>query len=183
MGTYKVQIQYNLKQKKFYPFLKFIIQMKAIIFVAVLLVAANCFSFKNIGNDIKNAAHHIGSEINEYKGCFNTINQNKDAFTQLQNLKNAPQDIAEDWDPVAQGLYNILVSCFGNADQWAFLTKIQLNNGAEVTDCVNDIITLSQAAQNIGNIANDIKNIKTLSNDVKSLATTCKNAEQDNINN
>ena len=154
--------------------------MKAIVFVAVLLVAANCFSFKNIGNDIKNAAHHIGSEVSQYKGCFNTINQNKDAFTELQNLKNSPQDIAEDWDPVAQGLYNILVSCVGNAG-----TKIQLNNGAEITDCVNDIITVSQDAQNLGNIIDDIKDgaIKTLANDVKALATTCKDAEQDNVNN
>ena len=159
--------------------------MRAIIAFAVLLVAANCFSFSSIGHDISHLASSWSSEVDKYSGCVNTVNQNKDAFIQLQNLRNEPQDVADYWNPVAQGLYNILVSCTGNTDEWSFLLKIELNNSNEVTNCVNNILAVSEDAYDLGNIIDAVRNgqLSTLIDDSKNLASTCETAEKDNIGN
>merc|ERR1712146_672396 len=125
----------------------------------------------------------IHDEVNKFSGCIKVVKENKSVFTELGNLEKHPDQIPAQWDSIADGLYDVLGTCTGNPSKWDFLKKIELNNGEEVTECIDDIITVAGEVKHLGNLIDDIKDgqIKDLAKSVEGLAKTCKNAEKDNI--
>mmetsp|Transcript_19186 Transcript_19186/g.16470 ORF Transcript_19186/g.16470 Transcript_19186/m.16470 type:complete len:171 (+) Transcript_19186:64-576(+) len=167
--------------------------MRAILFFATILVAANCFSFKGLEHDIHNGIkdvghglHHLSSQVHDEiskihisSACPGAVEHNLGVFKGLADLAKDPAAIPAKWNKVANELYTILSTCSGNPDEFAWIQKAELNQqDYDIIDCASSLVNLAKTCLTVGNIIEDIKDniIKEVMTDVQNLKNSCPSA-------
>jgi hypothetical protein len=119
----------------------------------------------SVANRVRDAAEDVAAEAERiYKDlrvpleCAEAILENIQIFYRFYEIYNDPSKIVLEWNPMADELYDVCVTCSGgDSSKFAWIKEIELQGGdMDVAMCIADIVDLSISGVEMINVEDDI---------------------------